>query len=62
MTRLRRQGRAIRILAMPARTSARRQLREGLLRCTLRNLCLRLLHHLGVAPKLLSRLYRRHGG
>lgn len=62
MTRLRRQGRAIRILAMPVRTSARRQLREGLLRCTLRNLCLRLLHHLGVAPKLLSRLYRRHGG
>ena len=62
MTRLRRQGHKIRILAMTARTSARRQLREGLLRCTLRNLCLRLLYHLGVAPEFLSRIYPRHGG
>jgi len=62
MTRLRSQGHEIRILAMPVRTSARRQLREGLVRCTLRNLCLRLLHHLGVAPQTLARMYRRHGG
>jgi rSAM/selenodomain-associated transferase 2 len=62
MTRLRNQGHRIRILAMPVRTSARRQLREGLVRCTLRNLCLRLLHHLGVTPKILARMYRRHGG
>ncbi len=62
MTRLRRQGHAIRILAMTARTSARRQLREGLLRCTLRNLGLRLLYHLGVPPEFLSRMYPRHGG
>lgn len=62
MTRLRSQGHRIRILAMPVRTSARRQLREGLVRCTLRNLCLRLLHHLGVAPQILARMYRRHGG
>ena len=62
MTRLRRQGRAIRILAMTARTSARRQLREGLLRCTLRNLGLRLLYHLGVHPEFLSRMYPRHKG
>lgn len=61
MTRLRSQGHKIRILAMPVRTSARRHLREGLLRCTLRNLCLRLLHHLGVAPQILARMYRRHG-
>lgn len=62
MTRLRRQGHKIRILAQPVRTSARRQLREGLVRCTARNLCLRLLYHLGVAPRILSRMYRRHGG
>lgn len=61
MTRLRNQGHRIRILAQSARTSARRQLHEGLVRCTLRNLCLRLLHHMGVAPQTLSRLYRRHG-
>jgi rSAM/selenodomain-associated transferase 2 len=62
MTRLRRGGHAIRILAMPVRTSGRRQLREGLFRCTLRNLALRLLYHLGVPPRNLAGLYRRHGG
>lgn len=62
MTRLRRQGHRIRILAMPVRTSARRQLREGILRCTLRNLCLRLLYHCGIPPRILAGLYRRHGG
>ncbi len=61
MTRLRNRGHKIRILAMPARTSGRRQLREGLLRCTLRNLCLRLLYHCGVRPQVLAGLYRRHG-
>lgn len=61
MTRLRRQGHKIRILAMPVRTSARRQLREGILRCTLRNLCLRLLYHCGMPPRFLAALYRRHG-
>lgn len=61
MTRLRRRGHSIRILAAPVRTSGRRQLREGLLRCTLRNLALRLLYHLGVPPGLLAGLYRRHG-
>ena len=62
MTRLRRAGLPIRILAMPVRTSGRRQLREGLVRCTLRNLTLRLLYHLGVPPRVLAGLYRRHGG
>jgi rSAM/selenodomain-associated transferase 2 len=62
MTRLRKRGHKIRILAMPVRTSARRQLGEGLARCTLRNLFLRLFYHLGVAPAKLSRLYQRHGG
>lgn len=62
MTRLRRRGHAIRILAFPVRTSGRRQLREGLVRCTLRNLFLRLLYHLGVPAGRLAGLYRRHGG
>jgi len=62
MTRLRRLGRKIRILAIPVRTSARRQLREGILRCTLRNLCLRLLYHCGIPARILSGLYRKPGG
>jgi rSAM/selenodomain-associated transferase 2 len=61
MTRLRRAGQQIRILDEPVRTSARRHLREGLVRCTLRNLCLRLAYHCGLAPAYLARLYRRHG-
>lgn len=61
MTRLRKEGHRIRILAMPVRTSARRQLHEGIVRCTLRNLCLRLLYHCGVPPGILAGLYRRHG-
>jgi rSAM/selenodomain-associated transferase 2 len=62
MTRLRKEGHRIRILDMPVRTSARRQLHEGIVRCTLRNLCLRLLYHCGVPPGILAGLYRRHGG
>lgn len=61
MTRLRSRGHAIRILALPVRTSGRRQLREGPLRCTLRNLVLRLLYHLGVPAGRLAVMYRRHG-
>lgn len=61
MTRLRRSGRAIRILDAPVRTSGRRQLREGPVRCTLRNLALRLLYHCGVPARFLAGLYRRHG-
>jgi glycosyltransferase involved in cell wall biosynthesis len=62
MTRLRRAGHAIRILAMPVCTSGRRQLREGLVRCTLRNLLLRLLFHCGVPAGFLAGFYRRHRG
>lgn len=62
MTRMRRAGLAIRILETPVLTSPRRQQREGLLRCTLRNLGLRLLYHLGVPPRLLAHLYRPHAG
>jgi hypothetical protein len=57
MTRLRRSGRRIRLLPACAATSARRWEREGLLRCTLRNLLLRTLYHLGVRPQHLARFY-----
>ena len=61
MTRLRRAGHRIRILAIPVLTSGRRQLREGLVRCTLRNLLLRTLFHCGLPASVLAGLYRRHG-
>lgn len=57
MTRLRRQGLCIRILPQSVRTSARRWEREGLWRCTGRNLLLRTLYHLGVSPERLVRFY-----
>lgn len=58
MTRLRRCGLRIKILPEAILTSARRHEREGAIRCTLRNLLLRLLYHLGLSPRLLVRLYR----
>lgn len=57
MTRLRRSGRRIRLLSACAATSARRWEREGLLGCTMRNLLLRALYHLGVRPQRLARFY-----
>lgn len=61
MTRLRRAGHAIRLLEIPVRTSGRRQLGEGLVLCTARNLGLRLLYHLGVPARCLTAWYRRPG-
>lgn len=61
MTRLRKAGHPVRILHTAVRTSARRQQREGIAWCTLRNLLLRLLYHLGAPPRTLASLYRRHG-
>lgn len=60
MRRLRKAG--VRIVILPGRveTSARRWFVEGPLRCTLRNLCLRLLYALGVPAHALSRWYRVH--
>lgn len=58
MTRLRRSGRRIGILSAAVGTSARRWEREGLVRCTGRNLLLRLLYHLGVDPRRLAGFYR----
>ena len=57
MTRIRRSGRRIRLLDACARTSARRWEREGLLRCTGRNLLLRALYHLGVPAQRLAGFY-----
>jgi hypothetical protein len=57
MTRLRRRGLPITILSAKVVTSARRWEREGLLRCTGRNILLRALYHLGVSPQRLARLY-----
>ncbi len=57
MTRLRRAGRKIRLLDARVRTSARRWEREGLLRCTGRNVLLRTLYHLGVGAARLARFY-----
>lgn len=58
MARLRRSGYRIRILPEAVRTSARRHHTEGVVLCTLRNLCLRLLFHLGVSAWRLHRFYR----
>lgn len=58
MTRLRRSGGRIRILDAYAATSARRWEREGLLRCTGRNVLLRTLYHLGVPARRLAEFYR----
>lgn len=60
MTRLRRAGHSIRILQAPVLTSPRRHEREGLVRCTARNLLLRLLYHLGLSLDRLACLYRPH--
>ena len=58
MTRLRRSGRRIRLLDAAVTTSARRWEKEGLLRCTGRNLLLRALYHLGVPASRLAGFYK----
>lgn len=58
MRRVRRSGRRVRILDAEALTSARRWDKEGVWRCTARNLLLRLLFRLGVSPQRLARFYR----
>jgi len=57
MTRLRRRGLPIAILRARVATSARRWEKEGLLRCTARNLLLRALYHLGVPARHLAGFY-----
>lgn len=68
MRRLRRQhrdlgpGQPLALLDLRAVTSARRWRDEGAVRCTLRNVCLRLLYALGVPAQILARWYRARKG
>jgi rSAM/selenodomain-associated transferase 2 len=57
MQRIKKRGDRIRIIPEKVMTSPRRWEKEGILRCTLRNLMLQFLYHLGVSPERLSRLY-----
>jgi rSAM/selenodomain-associated transferase 2 len=58
MARAHARGERITLLPERVRTSARRFREEGALYCSLRNLALRGLYHLGVHPDRLARYYR----
>ncbi|EGY26865.1 N-acetylglucosaminyltransferase [Desulfovibrio sp. A2] len=62
MRRLRGLGEPLALLPQRVVTSARRWRDEGAVRCTLRNVCLRLLYALGVPAQLLARWYRARKG
>lgn len=62
MRRLRGAGESLALLPLRVTTSARRWRDEGAVRCTLRNVCLRLLYALGVPAQLLARWYRARKG
>ncbi|WP_372434959.1 TIGR04283 family arsenosugar biosynthesis glycosyltransferase [Nitratidesulfovibrio oxamicus] len=62
MRRLRRADHRLTLLDLRAVTSARRWRDEGAVRCTLRNVCLRLLYALGVPAQILARWYRARKG
>jgi len=62
MRRLRGAGEPLALLPQRVATSARRWRNEGAVRCTLRNVCLRLLYALGVPAQLLARWYRARKG
>jgi rSAM/selenodomain-associated transferase 2 len=61
MTRLRRQGGRTGFVSNPVVTSARRWETEGVILCTLRNWGIRLLYHMGVAPRRLAGFYKVAG-
>ncbi|MFK4763930.1 TIGR04283 family arsenosugar biosynthesis glycosyltransferase [Desulfobaculum sp. SPO524] len=58
MTRARKLGLRVTILPDRVTTSSRRWRKEGLVRCTLRNWCIRLLYHCGVPAARLAGWYR----
>ena len=58
MTRIRKQGDGIVLLATSVCTSARRWETEGVFKGMLRNWLLRILYHLGGDPAVLVRMYR----
>lgn len=59
MKRIRSIGWRIVLIPEKVSTSARRWKKEGLLTCTFRNLSLRALYALGMAPEKLARFYRK---
>lgn len=60
MRRIKARGGRIFILPDPVVTSARRQEKEGVLYCTLRNGAIVALYCMGMSPESLARFYRRH--
>lgn len=60
MRRLRKTGERVVVLSGKVCTSARRWHTEGVVRCSLRNLCLRVAYACGVPANTLSRWYRVH--
>jgi rSAM/selenodomain-associated transferase 2 len=60
MLRIKERGDRIFILPVPVVTSARRQEKEGVVRCTLRNWSIITLYFLGMSPERLVRFYKNH--
>lgn len=60
MLRIKERGDRIFILPEPVVTSARRQEKEGVVRCTLRNWSIMTLYFMGMSPERLVRFYKNH--
>ncbi len=60
MRRIKDRGERIFILPEPVISSARRQEKEGVVRCTLRNWAIMTLYLLGMSPERLVRFYKNH--
>jgi len=60
MRRIKDRGDRISILPEAVVTSARRQEKEGVVYCTLRNWAIITLYFLGMSPERLARFYRNH--
>jgi rSAM/selenodomain-associated transferase 2 len=60
MRRIKDRGECIFILPEPVISSARRQEKEGVIYCTLRNWTIITLYFLGMSPKRLVRFYKNH--
>lgn len=58
MRRIKKRGDRIVFIDRPARTSARRWEKEGIMKCTVRNWCLISLYLFGVSPGRLVRFYQ----
>jgi len=60
MRRIKDRGKRIFILPEPVISSARRQEKEGVVFCTLRNWAIITLYFLGMSPERLVRFYKNH--